>query len=174
MNGEELQTIETRWGFAIRAMFDTEQSRDLAPDPSLWPAYLNGTTSAAGYFRPPLGKTDEISVIVRVNHGVWQTVCPFCPSAQHASRDDPWFYCAACHNERINGQAIPVVWPDDHPLIDDLLLKVDLVGLRNWEPHETTDELADQVTNYIDARENLLVKPSPFVVVAEPKPVDEP
>lgn len=148
MLGEEIQTIESRWGQSIERMFDTPESLTFRPDPSVWPAYLNAGAALVGHFRPPVGKTDAFSVDVRVNHGVWQTVCPFCPSAQHASRDDPWFYCARCHNEAVGLHAIPVVWPDEHEAIGDLLLDVAHLDMRNWEPGETAREIETQIVLY--------------------------
>jgi len=101
MIGEEIQTIETRWGQSIERMFDTPESQAFRPDPHVWPAYLNPGASVVGHFRPPEGKSDSIAVRVRINHGVWQIVCPWCPSAQHASRDDPWFFCARRNNDQV-------------------------------------------------------------------------
>lgn len=147
-NGEHLQTIETRWGQAIDRMFDSPEARVLMPAPSLWPAFLNPTEAAIGSFRPPEGKTNDVIVIVRINHGVWQAVCPFCPSAQHASREDPWFYCAVCHNEAIGFKAAPIAWPVDHEELGALLLEVRQPALRNWEPDETVADITLQVADY--------------------------
>lgn len=147
-NGEELQTIETRWGQAIDRMFDSPQARALMPEPSLWPAFLNSEVSNGGHFRPPSGKTDDVIVIVRVNHGVWQALCPFCTSAQHASREDPWFYCAVCHNEAMGFKSVPIAWPKEHEELAGLLLEVNQIPMRNWEPAETVAELTLQVQDY--------------------------
>lgn len=140
--GETIETIESRWGQSIDLMFGTPEAQAFLPDPSVWVAYLNVGAARVGHFRPPLGKAATPVVEVHVNCGVWQTVCPFCPSAQHASRDDHWFYCARCHNEAAGQMLIPVVWPEKEcDQIEELLLERVHVDLRSWEPQQTPDDL---------------------------------
>lgn len=140
--GQTIETIETRWGQSIEFMFGTPEAQALVPDPSVWVAYLNVGAARVGHFRPPLGRVEEPVVEVHVNCGVWQTVCPFCPSAQHASRDDHWFYCARCHNEAVGLMLIPVAWPaEEVEVIEGLLLERDHVDLRSWEPEQATADL---------------------------------
>lgn len=129
-------------------MFDTPESQQFAPDPSVWVAYLNAGAALVGHFRPPLGRVSEPVVDVHVNSGVWQTMCPFCPSAQHASRDDHWFYCARCHNEAVGQMLVPVAWPSDPGAIESILLEVAHTPMRNWEPQEPVADLEAQLAVY--------------------------
>lgn len=142
--GVVIETIESRWGQSIELMYDTPESQQFRPDPCVWPAFLNVGASMVGHFRPPTGRVKEPTVTVRVNCGVWQTVCPFCPSAQHASRDDPWFYCARCHNEPVGLALIPVIWPDGAGDIEEVLLKRDLIDYRSWEADQPVKELVNE------------------------------
>lgn len=136
-----LETIESRWGMGVERIFDTPESLPLRPDPSIWPAFLHPEVSLARMFEPALGYAAGPQVAVRVNHGVWQACCPFCPSAQHASLSDRWFYCALCHNEPAGRLLLPVVVPDSAARIDELLSARPNVANRNWEPWETVDGL---------------------------------
>lgn len=38
--------------------------------------------------------------------------CPWCPSAQLASREDRRFWCVRCENARAGGRPLKVVWPE--------------------------------------------------------------
>lgn len=144
--GETIETVEVRWGQSIDLMFDTPEAKAFAPDPSMWPAYLNAGAARVGHFRPPLGKIMTPVVEVRVNCGVWQTVCPFCPSAQHASKTDRWFYCARCHNDTVGQMLVPVVWPEETLVgdIEGLLLERPYIDYRSWEPDQTPDDIANE------------------------------
>lgn len=152
-DGQVIETVESRWGQSIERMFDTPESQVFAPDPSVWVAYLNAGAATVGYFRPPLGRLKAPVVEVRINHGVWQTVCPFCPSAQHASKDDQWFYCARCHNEAAGQMLIPVIWPKEHGPVEELLVNVPEIAMRNWEPGETVAVIAEQIGDYLTRRQ---------------------
>lgn len=148
MIGEAIQTVESKWGQSIERMFDTPESQKFVPDPHIWPAYLNAAAATVGHFRPPAGKTEMTALLVRVNHGVWQTVCPFCPSAQHGSSSDRWFFCARCHNETVGLCSIPVIWPDEAEVLAEFLLEVDHIAMRNWEPGETASDIEQQLRLY--------------------------
>ena len=137
-----LETIETRWGMGVARIFDTPEARKRRPDPSVWPAFLHPELALAHVFEPPLGYAAGPTVAARVNHGVWQACCPFCPSAQHASLEDPWFYCARCHNESAGRLMLPVALPSDAAAIDELLSARPNEANRNWEPWETVADLA--------------------------------
>lgn len=50
-----------------------------------------------------------IEVFVEVGRFVAQ--CPFCPSAQVASKTDHRFFCYECKNAEVGGKYVPTVWP---------------------------------------------------------------
>lgn len=127
-----LETAETRWGSAISNSLSSQIPA------SLWIAVLN--PPPAGYLKPQ-GTTANPALLVHANHGSWQTLCPFCPSAQHAAETDPWFYCADCQNEAVNHQLIPVVWPLNQAEIEAALMLRPDPETRNWEPGETITAL---------------------------------
>ena len=94
----------------------------------------------------------------RVDNGRWICDCPFCPSAQNASRLDHRFFCVECGNAPVGGQWIEVVWPTE---LDRLALEEHL-GKRHprnmwWSPggdeaervHGRAGETVDDI-----AREN--------------------
>jgi hypothetical protein len=148
--GEHIKTIETRFGQAIERMFDTPETAPLAPPPHLWPAYLHSTSSNSGYYRAPNGTSAQPAVQVRVNHGSWQTPCPFClHSAQHASKTDRWFYCGTCHNSANDYRAIPVEWPSNISAVEALLLERPNRENRNWLPYETVTDLERENTEHL-------------------------
>lgn len=110
--------------------------------PSLWPYYLYPPDGQP--YIPPTGKTDAHETHAYVNRGRWLARCPFCPSIQHVSKTDPWFFCADCLNTAADNQAIPVRWNDHHEKIEAALLARPYVTTRNWEPHETAKDLHDE------------------------------
>jgi hypothetical protein len=59
----------------------------------------------------------------RVDLGRWICDCPWCGSAQNASREDHRFFCVECGNSPAGGQWISVVWPSESDIaeIEDLL-----------------------------------------------------
>lgn len=126
-----LITCETRWQQAANRLF-----RGATPPPSLWPLLILNPDPIL-----PVGRAKTPAVEVRVNHGVWQTVCPFCGSAQHASAADRVFYCAACCNHDTGNHTVPVKWPRDPDAIEQQLAERPLPRQRNWEPGETLRDL---------------------------------
>lgn len=104
-----------------------------------------------------LGKTDlTVKVLAHVNHGRWVAVCPFCGSSQVATVTDRRFLCAganACANSAIGGAFVQVVWPSDRDRvrIEELLLEVSDIGLRNWNPSETVEQLRSQLELHVIA-----------------------
>ena len=62
--------------------------------------------------RPTPGVVDDLTITARVDHGRLIADCPFCRSAQMASRDDPYFLCADCFNRPVGGKLIPVTGPE--------------------------------------------------------------
>ncbi len=82
------------------------------------------------------------SVPAQVNHGRWLTPCPFCNSANLASRADKRFLCCECGNTAAGGQWLPVVWPKNAHAIEEMLMKRPDRHTRNWLPGETVADLA--------------------------------
>jgi hypothetical protein len=142
--GEHIQTIESKFGQAVLRMFDTPESEALRPPPHTWPAYLYSAESRRGFYAPPQGTRDQPTVYARVNHGRWQTACPFCSTVQDASPADRWLYCAICHNGAVDGASVPVAWPDDKDEIERLLLQRPLRDNRYWSSHESVAQLVEE------------------------------
>jgi hypothetical protein len=90
----------------------------------------------------PQGVTDTVAAYAWVNHGRWLVSCPWCPSAQNASRQDHRFFCTECANRAAGGQWITVVWPDNAGEIERLLGRRTDRAQRNWTPGETVEGLA--------------------------------
>lgn len=129
-----IQTAETRWQAAADRVF-----RGDPPPAHLLPLLLTGRDPIL-----PTGHTRTPVVDVRVNHGVWQTQCPFCPSAQHASETSRLFYCAVCMNHDIGHQTVPVKWPRNADAIEAELARRPFPHQRHWEPGETLRDLKQQ------------------------------
>lgn len=94
----------------------------------------------SGDLQLPEGITEETSVPVIVNYGRWLVQCPWCPSAQVASREDHRFFCIECANNQ-SMKWIRVTWPDTHVAVERLLGKRHMREIRNWLPHETLEHL---------------------------------
>ena len=88
----------------------------------------------------PAGGTDTPAYAV-VNRGRWIVRCPWCPSAQNASRTDRRFFCVECENH--GGGWATVIWPDDADQIELLLGRRPDLATRNWEIGETVDFVQD-------------------------------
>lgn len=91
------------------------------------------------------------SIFAYVNHGRWVAECPHCYSALIVTPDEP-FFCAECFNAGSGGALFEVVFPDEKPEIEALLLLRPLIkGLpitRNWLLGETLDMLrAENIVN---------------------------
>jgi protein-arginine kinase activator protein McsA len=80
-------------------------------------------------------------VEVRFNHGVWQTGCPFCGSAQHAAETVRLFYCAVCMNHDVGNRTVPAKWPRNAAAVEEQLGRRPFPRQRNWEPGETIRDL---------------------------------
>jgi hypothetical protein len=67
--------------------------------------------------------TTKVVTHARLDWGRWVVDCPWCASAQHASREDHRFFCVECGNAAVRGQWISVVWPDDAEIarVEELL-----------------------------------------------------
>lgn len=132
-----IETVEQR--FKVQA--DRLWRHTDTPPAFLWPLmfgrHRDDPTLPTGAAKTPV-------VEVRVNHGVWQTVCPFCDSAQHASETDRRFYCAGCQNEAANHKTLPVKWPRNTEAIHTQLAIRPHRRFRNWEPGETLADLQRQ------------------------------
>jgi hypothetical protein len=133
-----LESIETRWAIGAASMFRASE----LPRPSLWPAVLHQAPGIR--YVEPVAEVSRPKVAVRVNHGVWQTLCPFCPSAQHAAETDRFFYCGECMNEGNGHRLLPVVWPADWEAIAAELVLRPRAENRNWLPGETVAQLRSE------------------------------
>lgn len=152
-----IETIENKWNVAIyqlAARRGLEQNgadpalKLMAERPSLWPLFLFCAHNEI--VAPPVGALEQPAIEVRINHGVWQTRCAFCPSAQHAAKTDHWFYCVNCRNVTVGNCAIPVIWPEEPERIEALLLKR-LQHNQNWEPWETPEDLEKENDLFLGA-----------------------
>jgi ribosomal protein L37AE/L43A len=130
-------TVESRWGRAAVRVWRHE-----APPPAhLWPLLLTADPDAVSL---PKGVAKTPTVAARVNHGRWQTECPFCLSAQHASSGDRLFYCANCMNAAAGHKTLRVTWPRDPAAIEAILAARPHARYRNWDPGETIRDLKRQ------------------------------
>jgi hypothetical protein len=120
--------------------------------------HVIGADRALRAYEPPLyvlvaptltrrGELDtSVSTHAYVNHGNWIADCPFCPSAQLISFNDPRFLCASgecCVNAAVKGAYVPVVvpTPSNRAAIEEALLKRPVMASRNWRPGETVPQL---------------------------------
>ena len=87
----------------------------------------------------------ERALLAYVNEGRWVVDCP-CSSAQLACRTDPRFFCYECGNSWADGKWATVIWPAEQDEIERLLLQRPDPRTRNWEPQESSFDLA--VENY--------------------------
>ena len=85
-------------------------------------------------------ETDAAVAYASVNHGRWLVRCPWCPSAQHASREDHRFMCVECENAAVGGRWVKVVWPEEARKIEAVLLRRPK-RYRNWNPGEAVVKL---------------------------------
>lgn len=90
-------------------------------------------------------------VFAQVNQGRWIIQCPWCPSAEYASIEDHRFFCTDCINGPVGGAWLPVHWPDDVNLIEQLLA-VRPRRARNWLPGETVDHLVEENMTLLGGR----------------------
>lgn len=81
--------------------------------------------------------SNKATTYARVDLGRWIVDCPWCKSAQHASREDQRFFCVECGNAAINGQWAQVQWPNEWEDIENLLSARPDKGNQWWTPGET-------------------------------------
>lgn len=125
------------------------------------------------------GEVDDTQTITAyVDHGRWIACCPFCPSAQVVSPEDPFFLCAGddgCVNLPIQGAYVAVVFPDETTQqdVEAVLLERPAMSTRNWLPDETADDLlAENVANDVTPSD---VTVADLVAVAQLEPaIDTP
>jgi len=73
----------------------------------------------------PTMQTNKVTAHARVDWGRWIVDCPWCTSAQNASREDHRFFCVECGNAAVRGQWITVIWPDENDLVQvEMLLSM--------------------------------------------------
>ena len=87
--------------------------------------------------------TDEMVAYASVNHGRWLVRCPWCKSAQYASREDHRFFCVECFNAPAGQRWVAVIWPQDHEEIESVLCGRPKQN-RNWTTGEPVDKLREE------------------------------
>lgn len=90
----------------------------------------------------PKGLAASPTLTPIVNRGRWIVMCPFCPSANRASRKDRRFFCCECGNTKGGGQWLPVVWPAHWAEIEAALEPRDRVN-QHWTT-ETVAQLLEE------------------------------
>jgi len=105
-----VKTLEQAHGGKIARRFGTVEQALTYVEPHLWPYFLHPPRGQA--FVPPTGHTNEHAAVAFVHQGEWIARCPFCPSAQHVSKNDPRFFCAGCLNAAVDNRTVPVAWTD--------------------------------------------------------------
>jgi hypothetical protein len=88
------------------------------------------------YVTLPKMVSNKAFAYARVCHGVWLVDCPWCGSAQRASREDHRFFCVECENNTVNNVWISVVWPPEWQEIERLLGVRPIPANMNWFPGE--------------------------------------
>jgi hypothetical protein len=101
--------------------------------------------------QPDLSRRGELvrATVVRaeVNHGRWIARCPFCPSAQIVSPEDPRFLCAGsdgCANALVRGAFVAVEFPARRAEVETALLARPDRTTRNWRPGEAVADLIEE------------------------------
>lgn len=88
----------------------------------------------------PSSTTNAATAYARVDLGRWIVDCPWCKSAQAASREDHRFFCVECRNVAVHSAWVPVFWPNEWEEIEALLAHRQ-VGNQWWSPGETLAKL---------------------------------
>lgn len=151
-----IETVEHRFrsqlNYLARNVQLSAEHRELAAtvEPHLIPYFLHPPRGQM--FVPPLGRCETPKAIARVDHGRWLADCPMrdCCSAQHVSKEDPWFFCANCTNAEVGCKSIPVVWPKEHEEIEQMLLRRPFVPTRNWQPPLSVKDLDEENKRYLE------------------------
>lgn len=105
---------------------------------------LAGIARRAGVYVKPADQVADKRIRAYVNHGRWMVRCEECNSCQVVWPDDPVYLCAGCWNVTVGGKWRPVVFPAERAEIDAILSARPEERTRNWELHETVDELRQQ------------------------------
>ncbi len=83
-----------------------------------------------------------------VKEGQWIVRCDGCANSQFTSRADKRFFCVCCLNAVHGGSWVKVAWPEDRgedaERGEAVLLARLLFQHRNWEPHESVQDLIEQ------------------------------
>lgn len=96
----------------------------------------------------PLETHPSATVTAVVNHGRWLAPCPWCASAQLASREDRRFFCIECLNLKADGKWATVVWPEQSDEIEAVLSMRPNKGNRSWLAHESLGDLLRENQTY--------------------------
>jgi hypothetical protein len=88
----------------------------------------------------------EVTAVAEVNRGRWVVRCPFCMSAQYASRIDRRFFCVECLNEKAGRRFVRVVWPDEETVteVEALLTARPEKSFASWVPGTPLETLASE------------------------------
>lgn len=129
---------------AIMTLETTPYVRGVFPGrvtPMLWAVFISTRT---GKPLPPATIIHRGSVKAHVNHNRWIVQCPFCSSAELASKVHRMFWCAECQMRSNDGCALNVIFPAPRTMaeIETVLLMRENIDNRNWFPHETVAQLA--------------------------------
>lgn len=89
----------------------------------------------------PTAISTKATAYARVDLGRWIVDCPWCKSAQHASREDHRFFCVECGNVAVDGQWITVQWPVEWQDVEAVLRSRPSAGNQWFTPGQET--LAD-------------------------------
>ena len=86
------------------------------------------------------------SIFARIDHGRWMADCPFCRGAEFADPAYPWFACASCGNEAVDGKFVKVWFPGEalREQIEAVLRQRKYLANMNWRPGETIQDLEDE------------------------------
>lgn len=132
-----------------RGLHSAETKHHASPHdpPHLRSAAERGVAHHWGPFRAlglPQGIADSPKAYVMVNGGRWIVPCPFCASAEYASKQDHRFFCTDCGNIDVGGQWLHVIWPENWQAIEQALFRRPKMVYRNWLQGESLDDLAQQ------------------------------
>lgn len=83
----------------------------------------------------------EYLAYAEVSHGRWIVRCPFCRSAQLASKEDHRFFCVECLNEVAGRRWVRVVWPEEPEPIEAALLARPERAFMHWRKGEPVEAL---------------------------------
>jgi hypothetical protein len=129
-SAEDFHHHDPRWG-----------SSTTAAERIVLQYWKHGDPMMEGSARLPRMVSNKATVYARVDLGRWIVDCPWCKSAQHASREDHRFFCVECGNAAVDGHWVPVSWPNEWAAIEEILSARPDKGNQWWSPGETIASL---------------------------------